>query len=183
MLPAQTARAGIERNQVCIEAGVVDRVAKYRDAAVCAATAQAEILGKFPAVGPVAAASASVQRHDFVGRLGDVQDAVDRDGRSFNGVRLMDLMDPGDPEAVSVGGVDLVQQRVPLAVVAARVGEPVAGLLVRVADALVRDIEGTLLRQRQRQGQQQSQILHFASRSETRYAMRSSSSVPVNLSL
>src|SRR5205823_2307861 len=106
-LPAQTARAGIERNQVCIEAGVVDRVAKYRDAAVYAATAQAEILGKFPAVGPVAAASASVQRHDFVGRLGDVQDAVDRDGRSFNGVRLMDLMDPGDPEAVSVGGVDL----------------------------------------------------------------------------
>src|SRR5439155_13258798 len=84
-LPAQTARAGIERNQVCIKAGIVDQVAMYGDAAVYAPTTEAEILGKFPVVGPVSAASAGVQRLDFVGRLGDVQDAIDRDGRSFNG--------------------------------------------------------------------------------------------------
>src|SRR5206468_505763 len=105
-LPAQAAGAGIERNQARIKAGIVHGVAKHRDAAVDAATAQAEILGNLLAVGPVAAASASVQRLDFVGRLGDVHDAVDHEGRSFHGVHLMDLMDPGDPEAVRVGGVD-----------------------------------------------------------------------------
>jgi hypothetical protein len=80
---------------------------------------------------PELAAGGGVEGDGLVG-AGDVHDAVGHHGRDFE-AEVVDGKDPFHAERVDVGGIDLLQGAVAVAVQGAVVGEPVTGL--RIFDA------------------------------------------------
>src|SRR5262249_3059088 len=114
-VPPHAAGADIERDQVRVYAGVVERASENRQPAVDFAAAPPQILGKLFVVTRQRSSGGRIERLDYVGRGGDEQLVVDHDGRGFEGIQLIHLAHPGHVELADVAGVDLVERRIALA--------------------------------------------------------------------
>ena len=91
-------------------------------------------------VDPEGAARLGVERHDVVGRLREVHNAVDDQRRRLEFLQRLGLEDPLQLKILDVCGVDLFEGAVALAGVAAGVGQPVLWLVGGMEQALGRDL-------------------------------------------
>ncbi len=96
-------------------------------------------------IDPKGAARLGIERHNVVGRLREVHDAVDDQRGGFKFLQRLRLEDPFQLKILHVCAVDLFEGAVPLASIAARIGQPVLWLVASVQQSLRGDLgaEGT----------------------------------------
>ena len=146
-LPDGPAADRVDRDELGVDGAHEQRVAQNRHAAVDAPAAGARLGRRGVLVAPEDAAELRVEGQHGVGRLGDVHDAVHHERRRLEDLQRLRLEDPLQLEAVDVVDGNLVEGRVAVAVVVARVGEPV----VRLVGGVEQPLEGHLRGQRVRQ--------------------------------
>ncbi len=137
--PALGSTLQIEGHEVAIESSDKKFVIQNRRAAIGVAKADGVVVRRnrtLPA--PEHAAGSPIHRASGV-RSGDVQDAVNDDGRNFV-ARVGKLESPFDFEAGNILRVDFRKWGETMTLEIARIGEPVARFLVGAYDALERHL-------------------------------------------
>src|SRR4029077_257630 len=116
---------------------------------------------------------ACIQGRGIAWRLGNIQNAVDDKRRGLELTRIVDLVRPCRFQARDVGRVDLVERRIAVALIVARVSQPVARFTLCVENTICTDLR------RQRHGEKscQSPKVQRPPRNDARYATTSSNSI------
>ncbi len=139
-VPDRLAALRVDGHEVRVERAHEQRVAEDRDAAIDLAAADAKRRRQHVVIDPEHAAGLRIERHDVVGRLRQVHDAVDDERRGFERLQRLRLKHPLQLEVLRVGGRDLLQRAVALAHVGAGIGQPV----LRLAGGLRKALGGDL---------------------------------------
>ena len=114
------------------------RVAEDGDAAVLCAAAHLLPARVGVAIEPEHATGLRIERDDVVGPLREVHDPVNDQRRRLPWTEHLVLHHPFQLEVLRVRRIDLPEQAVALARVAARVGQPVLRLIGRAQEAIGR---------------------------------------------
>ena len=139
-IPKRTAGLGIERNEVRVERRQEQRVTEHREAVVHGPAAGLHILRRKVSVDPEHPSRPGVERHGVTRGLRDVHDSIGHQWRGLELFQRLRLKDPLLLEGLDVCRIDLTQQAVALAGIAAGIAQPVLRLLRRTEQALVRNL-------------------------------------------
>ncbi len=141
-IPAHDARLDIQRHQVRIIRADIHRVVQNRHAAIHRAAAAANALGQGARVLPQRTARQSIERRHAAAGLAQVHDAVGHQWRRLHALGGIDLIHPGRPQMCHIRAGDLIQARIAMRTIVARVRQPVAGLGIRLAQAVKGNLRG-----------------------------------------
>ena len=176
-VPSNLSRLRVERDEMGIERPDVNRVVENGHAAIHLTAASRQRFGHRPPIAPQRPARPRVERDHVAGRHGDVDDAVDDEGRGLEPSGHARLKRPRRPQARNIRCVDGIEPGVTMAEVVARIGQPVARLGIRTLDALVAHLR--VQRNRHETGEQEhrdeagtagAECAHRVPRNPTRYA-------------
>ena len=128
----------VERHQVRIERRHVQPIAQHTKAAIDRTATQNHLVRQFTPVSPDLAAGSRVDGPRVIVDAGDVQHTVDHNRGRLKGAKRTGLKRPLRCQLMDVGRRDLRQRTMPLTIVGAGVGEPLARVLESGSDVLRR---------------------------------------------
>ena len=154
-VPERFAVFCIDGDEMRVECAHEQGVAQDRDAAVVGAAADLLAAGIPVLVDPENPSGFRVERHDIVGPLREVHDSVHHNGRRLPRARDLVLQNPLQLEILYVGRIDLLQQAVALARIAAGIAQPVLRFVARPQKAIERYLRVDAIGDERKQCQQQ----------------------------
>ena len=162
-LPEWLAVGPVEGDEMCVERAHEEPVAEDGDAAVVGTAADQGLVAVGVAELPEHAAGDRVERHDVVGALRHVHDAVDDDRARLPGAEHLVLEHPLHLKIGDVRGRDLVEAAVALTRVGAVVVDPVVRLVGGLQEPLRSDLAGERAdrENRDRDGDGSHELSHF----------------------
>jgi hypothetical protein len=128
----------VQRQQVRVDCRHEQALAEHGESAIHWAAAVVQVVRQLAAIAPDLSPGARVDRPRIVVEPGEVDDTVDHDRRCLKGAEHAGLKRPLRRELIDVGGRDLREWTVAMAVVIARVGEPARGILEAGEQILIR---------------------------------------------